>query len=57
MTPPNTAPVDEHLPPAKVVRWLLLAAVILFSAGLYFRFGLNVQPLGTAAPPATTTAP
>jgi hypothetical protein len=57
MTPPNSTPLDEHLPPARLVRWLLLAGVILFSVGLYFRFGLKVQPLGTAAPPATTTAP
>jgi hypothetical protein len=54
MTSPN-APSEDRLPPSRVVRWLLLAGVILFSVGLYFRFGLHVAPLGTVPPPAATT--
>ena len=60
MTSPSSPAVDDRLPPARLVRWMLLAGVILFSVGLYFRFGLNVQPLGTVtppAPPAATTTP
>ncbi|HKA59686.1 MAG TPA: hypothetical protein VKD28_13790 [Gemmatimonadales bacterium] len=57
MTVPNSSASDDPLPPARLVRWVLLAGVILFSVGLYFRFGSNVQPLGTVAPPATTTTP
>jgi len=59
MTSPTSVPAEERLPPARLVRWVLLGAVILFSVGLYFRFGLQVQPLGTVAPPpsATTTTP
>jgi hypothetical protein len=53
MTSPTSAPSEDRLPPARLVRWLLLAAVILFSAGLFFRYGLNVQPI----PQATTTTP
>jgi hypothetical protein len=45
---------DDRLPPARLVRWILLAGVILFSVGLYFRFGTAVPPLGTAT---TTTTP
>jgi len=59
MTAPNSSPSDDRLPPARLVRWVLLAGVILFSVSLYFRFGLNVQPLGTVPPPpaAATTTP
>ena len=57
MTAPKSSPVDDRLPPARMVRWVLLAGVILFSAGLYFRFGLNVQPLGTVRAAPTTTTP
>ncbi|HEV2670770.1 MAG TPA: hypothetical protein VGU74_06745 [Gemmatimonadales bacterium] len=46
---------DDTLPPSRVVRWLLLAGVILFSVGLYFRFGLRVEPMGTAVPATTST--
>ena len=59
MTAPISSLSDERLPPARLVRWVLLAGVILFSVSLYFRFGLNVQPLGTVVPPppAATTTP
>jgi len=49
-------PTEDALPPSRTVRWLLLAGVILFSVGLYFRFGVRVAPIGTV-PPATTSAP
>jgi len=48
-------PTDDALPPSRIVRWLLLAGVILFSVGLYFRFGLKVEPIGTPAPATTAT--
>ena len=54
MTIPKPAPSDETLPPGRVVRWVALAGVILFSAVLYFRFGLKTPPLGNT-PAATTT--
>jgi uncharacterized membrane protein YgdD (TMEM256/DUF423 family) len=61
MTAPKSSVADDRLPPARLVRWVVLAGVILFSVSLYFRFGLNVQPLGTVAPPpappAATTTP
>ena len=57
MTQPNPSPSDEVLPPSRVVRWVLLAGVMLFSVGLYFRFGLHVPPIETVPPPATTTSP
>jgi uncharacterized membrane protein YgdD (TMEM256/DUF423 family) len=59
MTAPKSSATDDRLPPARLVRWVLLAGVILFSVSLYFRFGLNVQPLGTVPPPppAATTTP
>lgn len=50
-------PSDDALPPSRIVRWLLLAGVVLFSAGLYFRFGVNVPPIGSVPPAATTTTP
>jgi len=40
------------------VRWVLLAGAILFSVGLYFRFGLKTPPMGTTpAGTATTSTP
>ncbi|HWC73799.1 MAG TPA: hypothetical protein VG454_07660 [Gemmatimonadales bacterium] len=54
MTQPNPLS-QESLPPSRIVRWVLLAGVILFSVGLYFRFGLKVEPIGTAAPATTST--
>ena len=56
MTLPKSSPTEEVLPPSRVVRWVLLAGIILFSVGLYFRFGLHVPPIGTvpAETPATT---
>ncbi len=55
MTFPS-APSDETLPSGRVVRWLLLAAVILFSVGLYFRFGLQTPPMGSAPAGTDTTS-
>jgi hypothetical protein len=55
MTNPRPTPSEERLPPSRIVRWVLLAGVILFSVGLYFRFGLHTPPIGTVPPPATTT--
>jgi len=55
MTSPKSAPSEDRLPSARIVRWVLLAGVILFSVGLYFRFGLRVPPIGSVPPPATTT--
>lgn len=57
MTLPKSSPSEEQLPPSRIVRWLLLAGLILFSVGLYFRFGLNVPPIGTVPPPAPATTP
>jgi hypothetical protein len=56
MTPPKPSS-DDVLPPSRIVRWVLLAGVILLSVGLYFRFGLRVEPLGSApvAPPSATS--
>ena len=54
MTLPKFSPSEDRLPPSRIVRWVLLAGVILFSVGLYFRFGFRVPPIGTV-PPATTT--
>ena len=56
MTLPQSAS-DDVLPPNRVVRWVLLAGVILFAVGLYFRFGLRVPPIGGgSAPPASATS-
>jgi len=55
MTAPKSTPSEDRLPPSRIVRWVLIAGVILFSVGLYFRFGLHVEPIGTVPPPATTT--
>jgi hypothetical protein len=57
MTDPKSTRTDDSLPPARLVRWVLLAGVILFSVALYFRFGLDVQPVGTAPAATTTTTP
>jgi hypothetical protein len=61
MTLPKSSSSDERLPPGRVVRWVLIAGVILFSVGLYFRYGLHTPPLGTAPAPAagapTTATP
>jgi hypothetical protein len=63
MTSPNSAPrppssSDETLPTGRVVRWLMLAAAILFSVALYFRFGLHTPPMENApAGTATTSTP
>ncbi len=54
MTLPKSA-ADDVLPASRAVRWVVLAGVILFAAGLYFRFGLHVPPLGSA-PPASATS-
>ena len=55
MTLPQSASADDVLPPSRAVRWVLLAAVILFSAGLYFWFGLRVPPI-ESVPPASATS-
>ncbi|HEV8509931.1 MAG TPA: hypothetical protein VGQ48_05710 [Gemmatimonadales bacterium] len=55
MTTAQSATSDDALPPSRIVRWVLLGGVILFSVGLYFRFGLHVPPIGTVPPPAATT--
>jgi len=54
MTLPKTAS-DDVLPPSRAVRWVVLAGVILFAAGLYFQFGSRVPPIGSA-PPASATS-
>jgi len=56
MTNPKNAPPDERLPPSRVVRWIVLGGIVLFSVGLYFRFGLRVPPIGTVPAGADTTA-
>ncbi|HEY3221757.1 MAG TPA: hypothetical protein VGJ80_13585 [Gemmatimonadales bacterium] len=55
MTLPKSGSADDVLPPGRVVRWVLIAGVILVSVGLYFRFGLHTPPMG-AAPAAGGTA-
>ena len=37
------------LPPSRIVRWMLLGGVILFAVGLYFRSGLQTQPVSAPA--------
>ena len=49
--PPKPAASDETLPAGRVVRWIALAAVILFSVVLYFKFGLHTPHLGTTPTP------
>ena len=57
MTNPKSSAPDETLPAGRIVRWLALGGVILLSVGLYFRFGLQTPPMGSApAGAATTTA-
>jgi len=56
MTIPNSPSSDDTLPPGRVVRWVLLAGVILFSVGLYFRYGLRTPPMGAAPAAGVTTA-
>ena len=62
MTSPNSAPSsqssssDETLPPGRVVRWVMLAAAILFSVGLYFRFGSHTPPMENAPAGTDTTS-
>lgn len=51
MTLPKSAPSDEVLPPGRVVRWLVLAGVILFSVVLYFKFGIHTPHVGTTPAP------
>ena len=53
MTSPHPKPVasDETLPAGRVVRWIALAGVILFSVALYFEFGLHTPHLGTPPTP------
>ena len=55
MTLPNTAQTEDAVPPSRIVRWVILGGLILFSVGLYFRYGLRVPPMGTVPPAATTT--
>ena len=53
--PPQSS--DDALPPGRVVRWMLLAGVVLFSVALFFRYGRDIPPLGTGPASATTTTP
>ena len=56
MTLPQSQASDETVPPGRVVRWIFIAGVILFSVGLYFRFGLHTPPIESAPAADTTTA-
>ena len=47
----------DELPPSRLVRWMVLGAVILFAVGLYFRWGARVPPVSAAAAPAEPAAP
>lgn len=51
------APPDESLPPSRVVRWMVLGGVILACVGLYFRWGRDVAPIGSAPAAVTETTP
>ena len=55
--PPQSA--EDILPTSRVVRWLVVAGVVLFCVGLYFKNGLTVPTLGSAPAAAapTTNAP
>jgi hypothetical protein len=46
----------DDLPPSRIVRWMVLGAVILFAVSLYFRWGTRVPPVSTpaASAPAET---
>ncbi len=53
-----SATSEETLPPGRVVRWVLLAGMILLFVGLYFRFGLDTPPMeNVTAGTATTSTP
>jgi hypothetical protein len=39
----------DDLPPSRLVRWMVLGAVILFAVSLYFRWGARVPPVSTPA--------
>jgi hypothetical protein len=53
-----SASSEETLPTGRVVRWVILAGMILFSVGLYFRFGLHTPPMeNVPAGTATTSTP
>ena len=41
---------DESLPLARVVRWMVLGGIVLFSVGLYFKFGVHLPRIGTPTP-------
>jgi hypothetical protein len=60
-SPPSQNPSassEETLPPGRVVRWVILAGMILFAVGLYFRFGLHTPPMeNVPAGTATTSTP
>ncbi|HLZ46602.1 MAG TPA: hypothetical protein VKQ05_13090 [Gemmatimonadales bacterium] len=51
MTVPKSPSSDDALPPGRIVRWLVLAGVILFSVVLYFKFGIHTPHLGTTPAP------
>lgn len=38
-----------QLPASRIVRWVVLGAVILGAVGLYFRSGLHVPPVSAPA--------
>ena len=46
--PPSS---DDVLPLSRVVRWLVIAGVILLSVILYFKFGTATPHFGTAPTP------
>jgi len=54
---PKPAASDETLPAGRVVRWIALAGVILFSVALYFEFGLHTPPFGSAPGATTSSSP
>jgi hypothetical protein len=47
--------LQEVLPPSRAVRWLVLAIVILLGVGLYFRWGLDLVPVGATPEPVAET--
>ncbi|MGH7530108.1 MAG: hypothetical protein ACREMN_06965 [Gemmatimonadales bacterium] len=47
--------LQDALPPSRAVRWLMLAGVILLGVALYFRWGLDLAPVGSG--PAAASAP
>jgi len=56
MTLPNQSS-EDRLPAGRVVRWIALGGVILFSVALYFKFGLHTPPLGSAPGATTSSSP